>query len=166
LRRFTLLGREEIEALERAHAASPEKRVAQRALASHMTERLHGTAERRRVEAASEALFEGGALESLDEATLLEMAAELPHSDHDVALLAKDGLPLLDLLPATTLASSRREAREFLEKGAITLNGRRVGAGHRISGRDLLPGSVAFLRRGKRSWHAVRWSSQQIAPRG
>ena len=166
LRRFTLMGREEIEALERAHAASPEKRVAQRALASHMTERLHGTAERRRVEAASEALFEGGALESLDEATLLEMAAELPHSDHDVALLAKDGLPLLDLLPATTLASSRREAREFLAKGAITLNGRRVGAGHRISSRDLLAGRVAFLRRGKRSWHAVRWSSQQIAPRG
>lgn len=165
LRRFTLLGREEIEALESAHAAAPEKRSAQRALAAHMTERLHGAAERRRVEAASEAVFGGGDLASLDEATLAEVAEELPHSDHDAALLAGAGLPLVDVLSRTPLATSRREAREFLEKGAITLNGRRVDAGQRLSERDLLGGRMAFLRRGRKSWHATRWV-RDLPPQG
>jgi tyrosyl-tRNA synthetase len=157
LRRFTLLEREAIEALDSAHAAAPERRAAQRALAAHMTERLHGVSERLRVEAASDALFGGGDLASLDEATIFEMAAELPHSDHDAALLAGDGLPLVDVLSRTTLAASRREAREFLEKGAIALNGRRVTTSQRLSARDLLRGRVAFLRRGRKSWHATRW---------
>jgi tyrosyl-tRNA synthetase len=157
LRRFTLLEREEIGELEAAHARSPEKRVAQRALAGHMTELLHGRAERARVEAASDALFGDGSLHSLDAATLHEMAAELPHSQHDLASLAGEGLPVVELLPATTLASSRREAREFLEKGAVGLNGRRVAVDHRLSEGDLLAGGLVFLRRGKKSWHATRW---------
>src|SRR5690606_13805767 len=41
LRMCTLLDREEIVALEAEHAAAPERRVAQRALATHMTDRLH-----------------------------------------------------------------------------------------------------------------------------
>lgn len=159
LRRFSLLGREEIIALEAEHALAPERRIAQRTLASHMTDRLHGTTERVRVEAASDALFGDGALEDLGEKTLTEMAAELPRSDHETGLLSSEGMLLVDLLPLTSLASSRREARELVEKGAISLNGRRVGVGHRLSDEDLLPGGMTFLRRGKKSWHAARWRS-------
>jgi tyrosyl-tRNA synthetase len=159
LRRFTLLEREEIESLEVSHAAAPEKRVAQRVLAAHMTERLHGSSERVRVEMASDALFGGGALESLDEATVSEMAAELPHTHHDASLLSGQGLSLVDLVASTTLASSRREARGFLERGAIAVNGRRASAGDRVSERDLLAGGVILIRRGKKSWHATRWGA-------
>jgi tyrosyl-tRNA synthetase len=157
LRRFSLLARDEIEAVEVAHAAAPEKRAAQRALATHMTELLHGRAERRRVEAASEALFGDGSLQALDAVTLQEVAAELPHTDHDPGLLSGEGVPILDVLAATSLVSSRREAREFLEKGAISINGSRISPSHRLSHRDLLAGGVILLRRGKRSWHAARW---------
>jgi len=166
LRRFTLLERDEIASLEAGHVAGPEKRMAQRALAGHMTELLHGSAERARVEAASDALFGDGALESLDEVTLKEMAAELPHSDHDAALLTSEGLPLVELLSETSLVSSRRQAREFLEQGAVSINGRRIAAGYRMSERDLLPGGLIFLRRGKRSWHATHWLKQGHFPRG
>jgi tyrosyl-tRNA synthetase len=166
LRRFTLLPREEISALEAAHSNAPEKRAAQRALAGHMTELLHGAAERIRVEAAADALFGEGALEALDEATLSEMATELPHSDHDAALLSPAGVPVVDLLAETSLATSRRQAREFLENGAVSINGRRVTLGYCISQRDLLPGGLAFLRRGKRSWHATRWRLQPGSPEG
>jgi tyrosyl-tRNA synthetase len=165
LRRFTLLEREEVEALEGAQAAAPERRGAQRALAAHMTERLHGASERRRVEAASEALFGGGDLASLDEATIAEVAAELPHSDHAAELLAGEGPSLVDVLSRTSLAASRREARELLESGAITLNGRRVEASQRLTARDLLGGRVAFLRRGRRSWHATHWTRAE-SPEG
>jgi len=158
LRRFTLLERDEIEALEATHTVAPERRRAQRALAAHMTERLHGAGERARVERASEALFGEGDLGSLDESTLREMAAELPSTRHDVTLLSGDGMSLVEFLPMTPLATSRREARGFLETGAISMNGRRVAPGHRLSERDLLPGGLVFWRRGKKHWHASRWS--------
>jgi tyrosyl-tRNA synthetase len=157
LRRFTLLERDEITSIADAHGSAPEKRSAQRALARHMTGLLHGDAERARVEAASETLFGEGAIDALDEATLGEMADELPHSEHDPALLSCEGVPLVELLPTTSLATSRRQAREFLEQGAIALNGRRVAAGYRVTSSDLLPGGLLFLRRGKRNWHAIRW---------
>ena len=156
LRRFSLLDCEEVENLEASHQAAPERRVAQRALAAHMTERLHGVSERVRVEAASAALFGDGVLEALDESTLDEMAKELPTTEHPVQQLS-GGIPVVDFLAATSLAISRREAREFVEKGAISLNGRRVSSDHRVSERDLLPGGLIFLRRGKKKWHAARW---------
>jgi tyrosyl-tRNA synthetase len=157
LRWFTLLGREEIEAIEGSHRAAPQERTAQRALAAHMTERLHGAQERRRVEAASDALFGRGELGALDAATLAEVFADVPNSDHDRSGLER-GVSLIELLPATTLASSKREARELLAGGAIWVNGRRVGPEHRLTAGDLLPGDVILLRRGKKSWHATRWS--------
>ena len=161
LRRFTLLDRDRIEALEAEHAAAPEKRVAQRALAAHVTDLIHGPAERARVEAASRVLFdEGGRLEDLDPATLRELADELPRSDHELSALEGEGLPLAELLAGTTLATSRRQAREFLEQGAIWLNGRRIPSGYRVTSRDLLPGGLLFLRRGKRSWHVTRWGRE------
>ena len=160
LRWFTLLGRDEIEAIEAAHRRTPAERLAQRALAAHMTERLHGAAERRRVEAASDALFGSGELAALDAATLAEVFADVPHSDHDPSALAA-GVPLVDLLPSTALATSKREAREFLGSGAIWVNGRRVPADHRLTERDLLSGGLILLRRGKKSWHATRWTPRR-----
>lgn len=156
LRRFTLLDRNEIEALEAAHESAPERRLAQRALAVEMTERLHGAGERSRVEAASDALFGDGSLDSLDESTLREMSAELPNSRHSSSLLVGDGPSLVELLPTTSLATSRREARALLEQGAVSMNGRRVASDRRLSSRDLLPGGIVFLRRGKKHWHAMQ----------
>jgi tyrosyl-tRNA synthetase len=158
LRCFTLLEREEIEAIEASHHAAPHERRAQSALAAHMTERLHGADERRRIEAATNALFGRGELAALDAEMLAEVFADVPHSDHDPRALAGEGASLLELLPATTLAASKREARAFLESGAIWVNGRRVAAEHRLTAGDLLAGGLILLRRGKKSWHATRWS--------
>jgi tyrosyl-tRNA synthetase len=158
LRRFTLLAREETEATEARHARVPHERIAQRALARHLTELLHGADELRRVEAASEALF-GGALEGLDAATLAEVFADVPHSEHDAGLLSGEGASLTGLLADTPLASSKRQAREFLDGGAIWVNGRRAERERRLTAADLLPGGLILLRRGKKQWHATRWGS-------
>jgi tyrosyl-tRNA synthetase len=157
LRWFTLLPREELEALERRHRSAPDARIAQRALAAHMTERIHGRDERVRVEAASEALFGDGDLRALDAAILAQVVAELPSSTHTGSALSGGGMSLVDLLPQTSLAASKREAREFLARGAIWVNGERVGSERRLTRADLIAGGLVLLRRGKKHWHATRW---------
>jgi tyrosyl-tRNA synthetase len=157
LKIYTLLPREEIEALAKAQEAAPQERAAQRALARDLTARLHGEGELRRVQLASEAVFGSGDVRVLDAATLAEVVADLPHSAEPRARLEGEGEALVDLLPRTTLASSKREAREFLRSGAVWLNGRRAGEADRLSAGDLLHGGTLLLRRGKKAWHAVLW---------
>lgn len=154
---FSLLPLEEIAALEDAHAAAPERRQAQRTLAEHMTERLHGTEERQRAELASRVLFGEGDLRELDARTLAEVFADVPHSGHGRDRLGA-GYALIELLPETSLASSRREAREFLRNGAIWVNGHCASADTALGPGDLLPGGLILLRRGKKKWHATRWA--------
>ena len=153
---FTVLPDAEIETLVAEHTAAPEKRLAQQRLAEHMTERLHGASERERAEVATRVLFGEGDLRDLDAATLGEMFADVPNSEHDRALLAS-GHSLVELLPATSLAQSKREAREFLSQRAISVNGARVDRDRELGPGDLLDGGLILLRRGKKRWHATRW---------
>ncbi len=155
---FSLLSEEEIRDILAAHEGAPHLRGAQKALAQHMTDLVHGGEERRQVEQASEALFGGGDPRAVSEAVLAQVVEDLPHSDHGPDTLSP-GLPLLELLPETTLAGSKREAREFLKNGAIWVNGEKVPADRALGAGDLLPGGVVLLRRGKKNWHASRFRS-------
>lgn len=157
LRIYTLLGREEIEALEKQQQAAPQQRDAQRALARDLTARLHGESELRRVQLASEAVFGSGDVRALDAATLAEVVSDLPRSEEPRHAL-EGGLALVELLPRTTLAASKREARELLKSGAVWVNGRRAAEDERVAAGDLLHGKTLLLRRGKKAWHAVSWS--------
>jgi tyrosyl-tRNA synthetase len=155
LRWFTFLPRERIEALDRSASERPQEREAQRVLADEMTELFHGPTERANAEAAGRALF-SGELSALDARTVGEIAEDLPSTQLEPGELGGEGLPLVELLPRTTLAASKREARDFLQAGAVLVNGTRAAADARLTPRDLLHGSVALLRRGKKQWHAVR----------
>jgi tyrosyl-tRNA synthetase len=161
IRFFTFLPHEEVESLERSHSADPGGREAHRALARHMTALVHGEAAMRDAAAAAGSLFSGD-VAGLPLATLSEVFASVPSSEHrrdDLAAAAdgRQGFPLVDLLPLTTLCKSKREAREHLQAGAITVNGRAVGVEDRLTPDMLLHGSIAAIRRGKRSWHVTRW---------
>lgn len=156
LRIFTFLPQEEIESIERAHAANPGAREAQRRLAQEATSLLHGEAQMEAAEHAARALFSGD-IAGLDEATLREVFAEIPSSDHPKADLEGEGVDLVQALTAADLAKSNREAREFLANGSVTVNGRKVGPEHRLTTADLLHGSMIALRRGKKTWRLMRW---------
>ena len=54
--------------------------------------------------------------------------------------------------------SRKREARQLLESGAISLNGQKVGLERRLLEADLLHGTVALLRRGRKNWHVLRFA--------
>lgn len=156
LKWYTLFGEEEIADLESQHQAQPHLRVAHHTLASYMTKMLHGEKALADVEAATKALFSGD-VRGLDQSMLEEILADVPNTTHDKTLLEAEGVSLVELLPLTSLAQSKREAREFLGNGAVMVNGERIEADRRLTGRDLLHGMTILLRRGKKSWHATRW---------
>ena len=156
LRTFTLLGREEIESIETRHTANPSAREAQRTLARDATRLLHGPDALHDAETATEALFSGN-VASLPEHTFREVLADVPTTTHDKSTLVGEGLPLVDLLPQTSLATSKREAREFLVHGAISTNGAKAPADARLTTANLLHGSFIALRRGKKQWHVCEW---------
>ncbi len=157
LKTFTLLEREKIEALVAEHEAAPERRVAQRGLAEHMTAMLHGQSALEQARRSSEALFSGD-VTGLDAASLAEIFGDAPSTEHDKQQLGGAGLGVLDLLVGTAVVSSKREGRQLLESGAISVNGQRVGLDRRLTEQDLLHGSVLLLRRGRKSWHVARWA--------
>jgi tyrosyl-tRNA synthetase len=155
LKWFTFLPQDRIAELERSATERPQEREAQRALANEMTEIFHGTTERGNAEAAGLALY-SGELAELDARTIEEIAEDLPCTVLEPGELGGEGVLLADLLVRTTLAASKREARDFLQAGAVLVNGTKAAADARLTPRDLLHGSVALLRRGKKNWHAIR----------
>ena len=157
LRWFTFLDQSSIDLLEQEQQQAPHLRPAQRALAQHMTELVHGAAAVNSVEHAAMALFGQGDVRALDETLLREVFADVPHSTHNKDLLDGAGTSLLELLVNTSLAQSKREAREFLHNNAIAVNGEKAKPEYQLSSADLLHGHTILLRRGKKSWHATKW---------
>ena len=153
---FTFLDQKTIADLLAAHAENPGRRELQRTLAREATAILHGDDARDRAEAAGKALF-SGEIGGLDEPTLAEVFADVPSSEHASADLDGEGVDPVELLKAAGLASSNREAREFLGNGSVSINGDKIDAETRLSRDHLLHGSVMAIRRGKKKWHLARW---------
>jgi tyrosyl-tRNA synthetase len=155
LRFFTLLTRDEIVELERATEAEPHARGAQRTLAEDVTRRVHGGDGLRRAMLATEALF-GGSLEGLGAADIADIFVDVPSSTVTRERLAGEGLPLVELLAETDLATSRGDARRAIEGGGVYLNGERVAdpqASVRVE--QAVEGRFLVLRKGKKHYHLV-----------
>ena len=152
LKKFTLLPREQIEALAAEHARNPGVRAAQKALAREVTALVHGTAARDDAVRASEIMF-GGGLEGITEALFKDVAGEVPTKDLEKTKLASDGAPLTELIVYAGLALSKGQARKDVEAGGIYLNNvRSVDVTRAVTADDLLFGKYLLLRKGKRSY--------------
>lgn len=117
LKYFTFLSIERINEIEAADQASGSKPEAQRILAEEMTRLIHGEEALQAAQRITNSLFSG------DESGLTE---------NDYAQLALDGLPaftvsntinVVEALVLTGLAKSNKEARGFVNSGAVLLNG-------------------------------------------
>ncbi|MBL0870016.1 MAG: tyrosine--tRNA ligase [Phycisphaerales bacterium] len=157
LKVFTFIDVEEIVALMQRHAANPGAREAQRTLAQHATDILHGFTERQKAEQAAQALFAGDIV-SLPIETLRDALAAAPTTQHPRAQLEGEGVALIDLLPQTSLCKSKTEARTFLTDGSISVNGTKATLADRLTPTNLLGNELIALRRGKKNWHVTRWS--------
>jgi tyrosyl-tRNA synthetase len=143
--------------LEVEVAERPAQRRAQQALADDLTTAVHGRAAAQAARRAAEALF-GGELADLDEATLLDVFSEAPSTTLPRNELADGGVPLVELLARTGAVPSRSAARAAVEAGGAYVNNRReTDLDRRIGEEDLVAGAYVVLRRGKRSYHLVRF---------
>jgi len=154
---YTLLPVPELERLVAEHDANPSARIAQRALAAAVTELVHGRAGLERAEAATQALFSGD-VRGLGEDAVKELFASAPSVTLPRTRLAAPGGAIVELLVDGGVVKSKREAREFLEQGAISVNGERATVGSTYGDAELLFGQMLLVRRGKKSWHVIRFT--------
>ncbi len=145
----------ELDELLRAHTATPESRLAQKALAEEITTWVHGADAVKRALAASAVMF-GGSLDDLRDADLEPLLADVPSSTMPRSELAA-GVALLELLTRTQLAESKGAARRLVQGGGVYLNNLRVTDPTRtVRTEDLGTETMLVLRSGKKSYHIVR----------
>jgi len=120
LKFFTFLSHEEIVQLERAVEEEPHLRKAQKALAEEMTRLIHGEESLQQAIKISQALFSGD-VKNLS-------AAEIKQGFKDVPSFNAEDLVgnLVDLLVAAKISPSKRQAREDITNGAVTVNGEKI----------------------------------------
>lgn len=146
LKKLTFLTKEEIEKIETEHNQAPEKRMAQKALAHEVITFLHGEVEYEKALRISEVLFSGNIKElSLE---------EIEDGFKDVPNFAAKESTLLEVLVDNGIASSRREAREFLSAGSISLNGEKVTDENLVITKELaIESKVIIIRKGKKKYY-------------
>ncbi len=153
LKIFTFLSREEIEALEVAVQEEPHLRKAQKTLAAEMTKLIHGDAGLEQAEKITAALFSGD-LKALSVEEMKVAFAGVPSVE-----LAKEDKNIVDLIVEGGISSSKRQAREDVTNGAISINGEKVtDLDYIVDGKDRLEDAFAIVRRGKKKYHMVKFS--------
>jgi tyrosyl-tRNA synthetase len=163
LRYFTLMDREEIEALDSALADRPEAREAQATLAFDVTSRVHGDEAARTARDVSRLLFDRKAdPRALGPAALQVLRDEIPFrrltAVRDVSLGTGEDVQasVLDMLVETGLVKSKGDARRQLQQGAVSINGRRLGAEEQyVSATEAIAGSSYLIRKGSREMALV-----------
>jgi len=153
LKFFSLRPVAALDELLTAHAAAPEQRLAQRALADEVTALVHGDEAARAAAEAADVLFGGDPLGASLPA-LQTLAGEVPASRLDRAALSDTA----EVLTTTGLASSKSDARRQLQQGAVRANGVPVGPDQGLEQVPLLHDRYLLLRKGKRSYHLVEIS--------
>ena len=152
LKFFTFMSRDEIAQLEQEHTKNPGARTAHKALAKAVTELVHGQEPTTEATRASEILF-GGELAGVQEKTFNEIVGEVPTKELGCTQLSGAGMPLVEALVFSGLASSKSQARKDIEGGGVYINNvREAGAQRALKLDDLLFGKYLLLRKGKRNY--------------
>lgn len=155
LKFFTFLPTDEIAEICAAHAECPERREAQKRLASEVTKIVHGEAGFAKALAATQAMF-GGQLAGLTDADLADVFEDVPSSTIAASDVAA-GLTLVDVLAGTSLAESKGKARKLIQQGGISLNNVRTADVDAVVNTETLAGrATLILRAGKKRYHLVK----------
>lgn len=146
LKVFTFLSKEEIEDIYAQQQAAPETRIAQKTLAWEVVKDLHGKEEADNAVMVSEKLFKGD-FKGLSVSDIMTGLKGVPNFEY------KEELPLVDVMVNNGMASSKREAREFIKNNALSINGETVNDETKVITKDMaLEGKVIIFRRGKKKY--------------
>jgi len=152
LKYFTFLSIAEINELAQCVEKEPEKRMAQRSLAVEVTKLVHGPDALERAEKISRALFGGGLM------NLLSAELEEGFSDVPSATIENPEIGFVDLLIQGGVVTSKRLAREAIEKGAIYINDiRYTDLETSVLQLERLDGKYLVIRRGKKNYYLIKF---------
>lgn len=152
LKQFTFLSLEEIDNIENEWKKAPETRLAQKVLAKEMTTFIHKEKGYEEALKITNALFSG----NIKELTATEI--NMAFKDFPCTILTQE-TPLIDLVINMQVASSKREAREFIKNGAISINGEKVTDENKIvSINDAIDSTYIVIRRGKKKYALAKFN--------
>jgi len=143
LKVFTELSKEQIDEIMTSHNEERSSRLAQKHLAYETTKIVHGENRAHSVQKLSEVLFGGEDYNSLTKADFDELSSEL------TTVRVGDDNDLVKALVDTGLASSKGEARRFLQSNAIYINGQQIPLEKTTLDADDYIDGYLVLRRGK-----------------
>lgn len=150
LKFLTFLSKEEIEELDKKNQEAPHLREAHQALAREVITFIHGR------DAYDEAVKISHDLFSGDIKALTAKEIEMGFGDLP-SINLHDNLTLVDALIEASLAKSKREAREFIQNGAVSLNGDKCqDLEHILSTSDAIEGKFIVIRRGKKLYALIK----------
>lgn len=149
LKKLTFMSKEEIEAYEEKVKTQPHLREAQKALAQSVVTFLHGEDEYQKALKITNVLFKGN-IRELDESELKD--AFHGFEKREVA----QTLPLVDALVESGIASSKREAREWIKQGSIQVNGDKItDIEAQLSPENSLLENLTLIKKGKRNYYLL-----------
>ena len=152
LKIFTFLERAEIEALEVTVENEPHLRKAQNTLAEEMTRLIHSQEALDQAIRISQALFSGN-LKALTADEMKDAFKDVPSVE-----MTKDEKSIVDFIVEATVSPSKRQAREDVTNGAISINGEKVlDVAYIVSGADRLEDEFMIIRRGKKNYKMIKF---------
>ena len=151
LKVFSFKTLDEIAAITKDHYEHLGARIAQKALAYEIIELIHGHEKAEECKKMSEVLFSGD-IKSLSKENIEELFGALQVEQ-------PKGMLLEDLLIAIKAASSKREAREFINGNAVAINGEKVcDLTHVVDEKDALFNEYVVIKRGKKNYYLVKFN--------
>ena len=149
LKKYTFLTKEEIDNIMKEQNDHPETRIAQKTLAKEVITFIHDKESYDSAVKISEALFSGD-IKALSETELVEAMSGV--ETYNVS----GEKNIVDLLVDTGILSSKREAREFITNGSISLNGEKVNDIEMVVNKSIsLYNKYIVIRRGKKKYYLV-----------
>ncbi len=151
LKVFSFKTLEEIAAITKEHYDNLGARIAQKALAYEIVGLIHGEEKAEECKKMSEVLFSND-IKSLSKENIVELFG-------DLEVAQPKGLLLEDMLIAIHAASSKREAREFINGNSVAINGEKVtDLAHVVDDKDALFGEYVVIKRGKKNYYLVKFN--------
>lgn len=150
LKKLTFLSKEEIEEIEAKHNEHPELREAHKILAREIITDLHGKEEYEKAVRISEALFKGNFNDLSNE----ELGEAFKGNEVKEIELNKN---ILDVLVEMNVATSKRQAREFISGNSIEIKGEKVKELDKtITEQDLINNTFLIIKRGKKNYYIAK----------
>lgn len=153
LKIFTFLSLDDIEAIRRQFEEAPHQRLAQKTLAKEVVSLVHGQEAYQEALKITEQLFAGN-IQNLSADELKQGLSNVPN----YAVTASDSLNIVDLLVTSGVVTSKRQAREDIQNGAIYINGHRIQElDYELSAADKIGNELTVIRRGKKKYFLLTY---------